>query len=219
MSIEHSLICDRCGAVVAAASTYSLARADAAALGAVRIGRQDICRDCPTGCAEATTTRRSTSMHDPIDPTAEVNACARCPLPGCESDLYISTHSSRPVFLSDTSDDLATAAPFTSTWEIGCGEGHVLLLPPGADDHDAFGQARDYDESDDDLARLRRLIAQSPAAAVMSTVFDRWAVDDFAPTSEPVFGPSGPSREAVGLAGHLDRIRGDRAQQSENDRG
>lgn len=216
VSTKHSLISDRCGAVVAAASTLALASADAAALGAVRLGRHDVCHDCSTGCAEATTTRRSTSVHESIDPTAEVNACARCPLPGCGSDLYISTHSSRPVFLSDTSDDLANAAPFTSTWEIGCGEGHVLLLPSGADDHDTFGQARDDDEPGDDLARLRRLIAQGPAAAATWAIFDRWATDDFTPPSEPVVGSVGASRDAVGLAG-LDRTRSERAPQSEAD--
>lgn len=159
-------------------------------------------------------------MHEPIDATAHANACARCPLPDCGSDLYISTHSSRPVFLSDTSDDLANAAPFTSTWEIGCGKGHVLLLPSGADDHEAFGQARDDDELGDDLIRLRRLIAQGLAAAATWAVFDRWAADDFTPPSMAVVGSVGASRDVLRVAGDLDRIGRDRDPQSEDgDRG
>lgn len=46
MSIEHSVICDRCGNVVAAASTVALARADAAQLGAQQDAREDLCARC-----------------------------------------------------------------------------------------------------------------------------------------------------------------------------
>jgi len=154
-------------------------------------------------------------MQERIDSTAGANACARCPLPNCESDLYISTHSSRPVFLSDTSDDLANAATFTSTWEIGCGEGHVVLLPSGADDHDTFGQARDDDEPDDDLARLRRLIAKGPAAAAAWAGDDRRAADDSTPPSMPVFVSVGASRD-VPWELASDRMRSDRAPQPED---
>jgi len=50
MSIEHSVICDRCGSVVAAASTVDLARADAAQLGARQDAREDLCERCsPSG--------------------------------------------------------------------------------------------------------------------------------------------------------------------------
>jgi hypothetical protein len=52
MSIEHSVICDRCGSVVAAASTVDLARADAAQLGARQDAREDLCARCsPSGGA------------------------------------------------------------------------------------------------------------------------------------------------------------------------
>lgn len=48
MSIEHSVICDRCGSVVAAASTVALARADAAHLGVQQDAREDLCARCAT---------------------------------------------------------------------------------------------------------------------------------------------------------------------------
>jgi len=48
MSIEHSVICDRCGSVVAAASTVALARTDAAQLGAQQDAREDLCARCAT---------------------------------------------------------------------------------------------------------------------------------------------------------------------------
>lgn len=52
MSIEHSVICDRCGSVVAAASTVDLARADADQLGARQDAREDLCERCsPSGGA------------------------------------------------------------------------------------------------------------------------------------------------------------------------
>ena len=48
MSIEHLVICDRCGSVVAAASTVALARADAAQLRAQQDAREDLCACCAT---------------------------------------------------------------------------------------------------------------------------------------------------------------------------
>lgn len=48
MSVEYSIICDRCGSVVAAASTVALARADAARLGAQQDAREDLCARCST---------------------------------------------------------------------------------------------------------------------------------------------------------------------------
>lgn len=48
MSIEHSVICDRCGSLVAAASTVDLSRADAAQLGARQDVGEDLCARCST---------------------------------------------------------------------------------------------------------------------------------------------------------------------------
>ena len=48
MSVEYSIICDRCGSVVAAASTVALARADAARMGAQQDAREDLCARCST---------------------------------------------------------------------------------------------------------------------------------------------------------------------------
>lgn len=46
MSIERSIVCDRCGSIVAAGSSVALARADAALLGAQRSGARDLCARC-----------------------------------------------------------------------------------------------------------------------------------------------------------------------------
>lgn len=46
MSIKRSIVCDRCGSIVAAGLSVALARADAALLGAQRRGAQDLCALC-----------------------------------------------------------------------------------------------------------------------------------------------------------------------------
>lgn len=66
MSVEHSVICDRCGSVVAAASTVDLARADAAQLGARQDAREDLCARCsPLGGASVAPQPRGHRMQPP----------------------------------------------------------------------------------------------------------------------------------------------------------
>lgn len=96
------------------------------------------------------------------DPHAE----ARCALPGCGETLLITWTSSRVVMHADTVEELAAGRPETSTWEVACESGHVLLLPPdtGGDEY-TFGDC-DCDGEDffgdcghNDMTRLRRVVA------------------------------------------------------------
>lgn len=99
--------------------------------------------DGPAALAQAVTQLR---------PSAEEYADAGCGL--CGAPLYIVVMLGRPVFLSDTAEDIAAVltAPYTSTWRIECEEGHVILLPPdAAADYNKFGP--------EDLARLREVTA------------------------------------------------------------
>lgn len=48
MSVEHSIVCDRCASTVAVGSSVALARVDAALLGAQRRAGQDLCARCAT---------------------------------------------------------------------------------------------------------------------------------------------------------------------------
>lgn len=96
----------------------------------------------------------------------------RCPLPECEAELHITWHASRPIFMDDTAADLSDPREgYTSTWEVGCTQGHVVLLPPDtASDSYTFGACDNCPESPvqdpasaawcghSDLDRLRRAI-------------------------------------------------------------
>lgn len=104
---------------------------------------------------------------------------ARCPMPGCDEVLHIAWTSTRPVFLHDLFDGADLPAPddaYTATWQVGCLNGHVILLPDleglrcqcgdeecnGADagvGHDDFDgeDLRTFREVD--VARLRDLLA------------------------------------------------------------
>lgn len=46
MSVEHSIVCDRCASTVAVASSVAAARADAVTLGAQQRPGQDLCVRC-----------------------------------------------------------------------------------------------------------------------------------------------------------------------------
>jgi hypothetical protein len=100
-------------------------------------------------------------MTKQLDPTADAKgyASAACPLPECGADLYITWTASRPVFLADTAADFGDASgAYSKDWEIGCSEGHTLLIPTGSGgDSEVFGESDD-DIPRDDLERLRRLL-------------------------------------------------------------
>lgn len=56
---------------------------------------------------------------------------ARCSLPGCGEPLHITWTGSRAIYLDDTADMIRDpAGALTTSWQIGCEGGHVILLPP-----------------------------------------------------------------------------------------
>jgi hypothetical protein len=105
---------------------------------------------------------------DQLDPTADPKGyvSAACPLSECGAELYITWTASRPVFLVDTAADLRDASgAYSKDWEIGCGEGHILLTPTGSGgDSEVFGESND-DIPRDDLEQLRRLLRLKEADA------------------------------------------------------
>lgn len=107
--------------------------------------------------------RRTESKHDQV----------KCPMPGCTASLYITWHASRAIYFSDHGHDLAEPeGAHSSSWEIECGNGHRVLLPPDtASDDYTFG-ACDQSCADDgldahvedcsarDMVRLRALLSR-----------------------------------------------------------
>jgi len=87
-----------------------------------------------------------------------------CPLSGCGADLYVHHSADIPILRGSSVDDLADpTAAITQTWEVGCTEGHVILLPvdDGEDSH-RFGtyeaeEAEPVELEYDDVERLARL--------------------------------------------------------------
>jgi hypothetical protein len=100
----------------------------------------------------------------------------KCPMPLCGADLYITWHSSRPVWTDDNAADLSDPrGGYTSSWEVGCTEGHVVLLPPDtAADSYTFGECDTCDDPHNpdqtnasccghgDLDRLRTIVEMGP---------------------------------------------------------
>lgn len=91
-----------------------------------------------------------------------------CVLPDCTADLHLNWTLSRPLYVGDRPASLPEPGDaYTSTWEVACEEGHVLLVPghslcPCGDDECAH---TDFDGSDDlrtfrahDLARLLKTL-------------------------------------------------------------
>ena len=68
---------------------------------------------------------------------------ARCPLAGCDGFLGVLISRSGIVFEDGTID-----SDITSTWSVGCDQGHVVLLPPDT--------AEDYYEWDERASALVR---------------------------------------------------------------
>lgn len=61
---------------------------------------------------------------------------ARCPLSECGADLSVTVLRGGVVYADGTIDDR-----ITSSWSVGCEQGHVVLLPPDT--------AQDYYEWDE----------------------------------------------------------------------
>lgn len=110
-------------------------------------------------------------LFDSGDPYAPII----CPMPECAGELWITHTTNKPVGRRDFAADLANPLNcYTQRWEIGCTEGHVLLLPEShGDDTEAFGQecylcaddesAANVPVRHGDLARLRALILSGSA--------------------------------------------------------
>ena len=111
-------------------------------------------------------------MSEPIRETAGEYEMARCPLPGCGHDLHMVITSDQPLYLSFTAGDLQNPdGGWDSHWEVRCGAGHVVLLPPDtAEDSYTFGCCR-CDPGDPmgradlcghgDMARLRAIASEA----------------------------------------------------------
>lgn len=96
---------------------------------------------------------------------------ARCILPGCGQPLHITWMASTAIYLDDTAGKLrGPDLALTSTWQVNCEAGHIVLLPPDtADDYCEFaGRCTcnpDYPDVDaerlcahNDMDRLRAVI-------------------------------------------------------------
>lgn len=103
----------------------------------------------------------------------EPYAQATCVLPICGEPLHIEHTTTSTVYLSDTAVGLASLAGDVETWAVVCEGGHTILVPvdTGRDSY-TFGVCQDHDgdedphtEECDDLARLRRVIAEQAALA------------------------------------------------------
>lgn len=93
----------------------------------------------------------------------------KCPIPGCTADLAITWFDCRVLSWDDTVRELCSSInSFSSTWEIGCTNGHKILLPVDtAQDDYEFGLCKcDPDDLEDDdncghgdMNRLHRVLA------------------------------------------------------------
>jgi hypothetical protein len=114
-----------------------------------------------------------------LRPGAERYDQALCCLPDCDAPLYFSRMESRAIYLTDTAEDIRSAA-HSSSWEVECENGHKILLPPPtAEDDYTFGVCRiadgdgecDHDPPDcprHDLYRLRDVLSDRTQNAARS---------------------------------------------------
>lgn len=91
----------------------------------------------------------------------------QCPIPECEHDLHLIWTISRPIYRADI-DPGRAAIPEggdVSHWEVGCEEGHVVMVPSlltcvcedyCSCDRDAGDEVRTFRASDG--ARLAALV-------------------------------------------------------------
>ena len=79
----------------------------------------------------------------------------KCPMKGCDEDLYMEVTSCTPIMVGSTVEDLADpASAWTQTWKVRCVGGHVVVLPVDtAEDSYTF----DADPEHADAARLSEL--------------------------------------------------------------
>lgn len=103
----------------------------------------------------------------------------RCGLADCGEPLHIVLTFDRALYVEDTAEDIADpSGHHTSSWEVVCERGHVVLLPPDtANDSYTFGECQceptDPDGEADcghgDMARLRRVLLPAVPGPVPTT--------------------------------------------------
>lgn len=103
-------------------------------------------------------------------------AALACPMPDCTEPLFLTWNASHSLSHADISDVAGLLVPAdaeTTTWQVECGSGHVVLLPSdawcGCDDPQGDGCPHGADEFDwteenrrfrpRDMERLRQLFA------------------------------------------------------------
>ena len=102
-----------------------------------------------------------------------------CPMPDCTEALFLDWTASRDLAYGDLTDEPPQVGDDSaSTWQVKCGEGHVVLLPGRTgcpcDDQQGPGcphqgaAERDFDWSEDsrtfrpgDVARLQSLLTNA----------------------------------------------------------
>jgi hypothetical protein len=96
-----------------------------------------------------------------------------CPLPNCGHQLHLTWTNGRALYADDLADPPALSDLHTSTWEVRCEDGHVVLLP----DHLGCGRCRDEgtcpggcDVDSDDDYRTFRLHDAGRLAALLAAV-------------------------------------------------
>ncbi len=55
-----------------------------------------------------------------------------CPLPGCGHQLHLTWTNGRALYNDDLTDPPAATDLHTSTWQVQCEDGHVVLVPTAA---------------------------------------------------------------------------------------
>jgi hypothetical protein len=60
-------------------------------------------------------------------------------LKSCGTPLYLIRHTSEPIFTGSTDEELnEVGAGWTSSWELSCENGHVLLTSAGEENAEPF---------------------------------------------------------------------------------
>ncbi len=90
-----------------------------------------------------------------------------CPLPDCSYPLHLHWHISYGLLDTDLHEDLLPRPEHghTSTWQVECGNGHVVLLPGliGCGCDDAGGPDCEHDELNYDWSEDSRIFARHDA--------------------------------------------------------
>jgi len=89
----------------------------------------------------------------------------KCPIPGCDGDLYVEQTAYFPLVTDALPEDFAELRQAISeSWQVTCSEDHVIMFPTLHDgDNMRFGQPCSQCEEEgvvhDDIAELKALLA------------------------------------------------------------